>query len=175
MKHELHGLSKTKAYRHWIYMKGRCNTNQEYVNAGIKVCRRWLHSFVNFYTDMGDPPPRHTLDRINSKKGYSPSNCRWATYTQQNRNLKSNVWVNGELLGDIAQRAGVARNTVAYRHKQGLLLDAPPIHERNTCKAGHAWTKENTYFAVVQHRGKPRQQRYCRACRAAYQRSWRKK
>ena len=31
-----------------------------------------------------------TLDRINSDKGYTPDNCRWATKTTQARNTRAN-------------------------------------------------------------------------------------
>ena len=31
-----------------------------------------------------------TLDRINGNNGYSKSNCRWATYKEQNNNRNFN-------------------------------------------------------------------------------------
>lgn len=175
MQHEMHGLSKTKAYRHWIYMKARCynpraSKYELYGGRGIAVCDRWRNSFANFYADMGDPPPRHTLDRIDGTKGYSPDNCRWATHKEQSRNLRTNVRINGEFASDIAKRAGVTRNTVEYRHRKGLPVDAPPITARNTCKAGHEWNDENTYLATVKRKqGGTRTQRFCRACRAEHQ------
>ena len=166
-----HGMYKTTVYKRWVYMKSRCNTEPKYVAQGIRVCDRWLHSFENFYADMGDlPSPKHTLDRIDGNKGYAPDNCRWATYKEQNRNLRSNVWVDGELVGDIAQRAGVHRQTVYYRKTKGLLLDAPNIAERGTCKAGHPWSDENTYVTTVKRKqGGTRTQKYCRICRAKHQ------
>jgi hypothetical protein len=171
MKRETHGMYKSTAYKRWIYMKARCARDPKYTRNGITVCDRWLHSFKNFYADMGDPPTaRHTLDRVDGTKGYSPDNCRWATYKEQSRNLKSNVWIGDELMSDIAHRAGVHRNTVDYRRHQGLPLDEPSITERNTCKAGHEWTEANTYWAEVKTKqGGTRMQRFCRACRAQHQ------
>lgn len=170
MPRQTHGLYKSSAYRRWVYMKSRCTQDPRYVANGITVCDRWLHSFENFYADMGEPPPRHTLDRIDGTKGYGPDNCRWATYRQQSRNLASNVWVGDELIGDIAHRAGVHRNTVHYRNVQGLPLDEPRIQDRNHCKKGHEWTDDNTYWAEVKRKqGGTRMQRFCRACRAQHQ------
>jgi hypothetical protein len=166
-----HGMCKTTIYKRWIYMKGRCSSDAHYLARGIAVCDRWLHSFENFYQDMGDPPtPKHTLDRIDGNKGYSPENCRWATYKEQNRNLSTNVWVDGELISDIAVRSGVHRNTVHYRRSKGLPLDEPSISVRTHCKAGHPWTDENTYVKEVPRKqGGTRMQKYCRACRAKHQ------
>lgn len=164
-----HGMYKTPAYKRWIGMKSRCANDPKYTSKGITVCERWLHSFENFYADMGDPPPGLTLDRIDGTKGYSPDNCRWATYAEQSRNLSNNDWVGGELLGDIAARAGVTRNTVDYRKRKGLPLDVPPIDKRETCKKGHPWTDDNTYITQVKYKGGLRLQKYCRACRAQHQ------
>jgi len=77
MARTTHGMHKHPAYKRWIYMKMRCTSDPRYIAKGITVCDRWLHSFENFYADMGDPPPRHTLDRKDGTKGYSPDNCRW--------------------------------------------------------------------------------------------------
>lgn len=165
-----HGMYKTTEYRRWVGMKARCAKDARYIAKGIKVCKRW-EKFENFYADMGNmPSPKHTLDRINGAKGYSPSNCRWATYTEQNRNLSSNVRVGRRTLAEIAKAAGVSHNTVRYRLAQGLQVDAAPIGARTHCKAGHPWNEDNTYLATVKRKqGGTREQRYCRVCRAQHQ------
>jgi hypothetical protein len=101
-----HGLSKIgrgSAYNSWVNMKGRCLNPQNkefsrYGGNGITVCERWL-KFENFYADIGARPnPKHSLDRIDNSRGYSPDNCRWASATQQGRN-RANVHslvLNGE-------------------------------------------------------------------------------
>jgi hypothetical protein len=79
-------------YWAWKRMRGRClcPTNTAFHNyggRGIKICKRW-DKFENFLKDMGLKPKRHSLERINNMKGYSPLNCHWANVTEQNRNRR---------------------------------------------------------------------------------------
>lgn len=94
-----HGRSQTRTYRAWIEMKGRCRGKDEvcrkhYVARGIKVCRRWQSSFKAFLLDMGECPPRMTLERIKNNQGYRPKNCRWATQADQLRNTRRTIRVH---------------------------------------------------------------------------------
>ncbi len=164
-------MHKTPIYRRWSYMKRRCAKDPKYTSKGITVCLEWANDFMQFYKDMGDmPSPEHTLDRIDGTKGYSKDNCRWATYKEQNRNLRSNVHVGSETLSEIAERTGLAHHTIRYRLVKGLTVDEPPIQLRNHCKAGHEWTTENTYITQVKRKqGGMRTQRFCRKCRATHQ------
>lgn len=84
----------TIEYRTWCSMKQRCyNPNVEryicYGGRGIKVCDRWLNSFQNFLEDMGRRPDNgYSIDRINVDGDYEPSNCRWATASEQQQNKR---------------------------------------------------------------------------------------
>jgi hypothetical protein len=78
----------------WSLMIQRCTnenaTNYKYWGGrGISVCDRWLHSFENFLKDMGERPSiNHSLDRKENDGNYEPSNCRWATRTEQVMNRR---------------------------------------------------------------------------------------
>jgi hypothetical protein len=101
--HSLTGATQSKEYKTWLDMRARCEkpTKKHYKNyggRGISVCERW-GKFENFLSDMGmKPSPFHTLDRINSDGNYEPSNCRWATRKEQNRNTRTNhmITYNGK-------------------------------------------------------------------------------
>lgn len=67
-----------------------------YGGAGVKVCKRWLKSFKNFYRDMGRRPEGKTLGRFGDTGDYKPSNCKWMTPAEQKRERrkKHNKWYN---------------------------------------------------------------------------------
>lgn len=90
-----HGLSKSPEYGVFSGICDRCyNPNAAYYHCyggiGIKLEGSWdlpaPEGFLNFYKDMGPrPTEKHTIERVDVKKGYSKDNCIWT----DNLNLQS--------------------------------------------------------------------------------------
>lgn len=137
-----HGMSKHPAYAVWRGMCDRCRLPSHhawhnYGARGITVCERWAASFAAFWADMGPTyRPGLTLDRIDNSAGYSPENCRWATYEQQANNTRMNRMVGDKTATQLAQELGVKRSTMYYRLAKGVpverLGEAPDVSRRFT-------------------------------------------
>jgi hypothetical protein len=93
------GSFTTSEFNTWSNMVGRCqykghHAYEKYGAAGIRVCKRWCgpYGLLNFLKDMGPRPRGLTLDRINPRGHYEPTNCRWATPKVQANNQTRWIW-----------------------------------------------------------------------------------
>lgn len=120
-----HGKSNTPEFKSWCSMRARCyipsaTGYSDYGGRGITVCQRWLASFDNFLSDMGEmPTPRHTIDRVNNDGNYEPNNCVWATKKEQLQNTRRShkLTHNGETLtlSQWQDRTGISQKTIISR------------------------------------------------------------
>lgn len=148
-----HGMAGTATYQAWRGALSRCYRPRDkryaaYGGRGIEVCPRWRNSFDAFLADMGPRPDRMTLDRIDVNGNYEPSNCRWATRTQQARNMRTNVAseeIAAEIRGlssagasavELAKRFGMTAGNVdhivkgrTWRHESDMQIGASPAGE----------------------------------------------
>lgn len=122
-----HGMYGTPTWFSWSQMHRRCAGytpvhKKHYTDKGIKVCERWA-DFNLFLADMGVRPDGKTLDRIDVRGDYCPSNCRWATHQEQmqNRSNSSLLTFEGETktVSRWARELGMSRATIEKRLKSG--------------------------------------------------------
>lgn len=117
---------KSRLYRAWRHMKGRCYDPHDigyayYGGRGIKVCKEWDNDYLSFkkwalsngYKDF------LTLDRIDFNGNYEPYNCRWATRKEQANNRRGlhKVEYHGETktLTEWSQITGIKITTLFMR------------------------------------------------------------
>lgn len=154
--------AKSSSYTIWTDMIKRCqNKNHKYFHRyggrGISVCDRWL-SFEGFLSDMGERPSKElTLDRIDCNGNYEPSNCRWATWEQQQNNRSSNRLIarlgKTQTISQWAKEAGVNYGTLKTRVNKGVdtdgelflsaaLDDSRMVEYQGKSQTASAWAKD---------------------------------
>lgn len=122
----------------------RCNNPNvkvypRYGGRGIKVCEEWRTfkgfeewALANGYRDD------LTLDRIDNDKGYSPDNCRFVTYMENNQNRRDNrnVTYNGvtKCVTQWARELGIEQTVLCYRLNHWSVEEAftKPVDHRKT-------------------------------------------
>lgn len=125
----IHAMSNSYTYSTWKSMRARCLDPKDkdyprWGGRGIKVCKAWADSFVEFYKDMGERPKGHTIDRINNEGDYEPGNCRWAVQKTQSNNTRANYYVEyqgrTQTAKQWAEELGIVEyKTLLYRLRTG--------------------------------------------------------
>lgn len=138
-----HGMHNTITYKIWRSMIRRCEAPNDisyprYGAIGIRVCKRWRNSFEAFFEDMGERPSKeYQIERKNNNGDYKPSNCYWATRSEQARNRCNSKWLTfrGEkkLLIEWAEELGFNTGQIWNRLLAGWTVErtlTEPIHKR---------------------------------------------
>lgn len=138
-----HGMANTLVYGVWQQIHQRCGNPkaagyENYGGRGIKVCERWK-SFENFVADMGVRSDGYSIDRINNDGDYEPSNCRWATTSQQlnNRRLNRVLELNGErkTIAEWSEQLGIKWDTIRSRvDRYGWTIERALTTPVKSCK-----------------------------------------
>jgi len=127
-----HGEINTKLYNVWVSMKQRvlnlkATGYKDYGGRGIKVCNEWLEfipfrdwALVNGYAEG------LVFDRENPDGNYEPSNCRFLTMEESNRNKTNTITMEiANKIRDLhktgvytqqklAEKFGVHQATISY-------------------------------------------------------------
>lgn len=142
----VHGQRHTRLYNIWRTMKQRCSNHNcinyhNYGGKGIKVCEQWANDFNSFYKwAMANGYENGlTIDRIDTKGNYEPTNCRWATNKVQQNNKSTNrlIEYNGtsHTLSEWADITGIGVGTIWSRLKNGWDVESAltllPVIGRN--------------------------------------------
>lgn len=117
------GASAHPLYNTWKNMFYRCYDSKcksfKYYGGryggGIEVDPKWA-DFTAFITDMGTRPAGCSLDREDNFGHYTPTNCRWATASEQARNRRPLAKLEMELLirdQEIARLGGTISRVTA--------------------------------------------------------------
>jgi len=126
-----HGQSNSPTWRSWHNMRTRCNNINvpdypRYGGRGITICPRW-DTFENFLADMGERPDGMTLDRLDSNGNYEPTNCRWATQSEQGNNRSTNLPLSfdgrTQTMSQWARELGLPVPTLQNRLARGWSLE----------------------------------------------------
>lgn len=122
---QTHGMTKTRIYNTWKGMRQRCSSPSTscyryYGGRGITVCDEW-QNFEPFYqwAISNGYANNLTIDRIDVNGNYEPSNCRWITLKEQQKNTRRNhlITFNGETktLNEWAEQLGISHTTLLDR------------------------------------------------------------
>lgn len=145
IKNHSHKQSGKRLYHIWQGIKNRCldvnnHRYSRYGGRGISICEEWLvpDNFFNWAFENGYEE-HLTIDRIDNDRNYEPSNCRWTTAKEQNRNRSTNIKIEYEgkeiTLVELSEITGISYGCLNARYnkgKRGYELIKPVLKYANT-------------------------------------------
>lgn len=95
-----HNSCNSDLYDVWTNIKQRClnKNNPNYKNyggRGITICDEWINNFIKFqeWAIKNGYKKGLNIDRKDNDKGYSPENCRFITYIENQNNKRTNAYI----------------------------------------------------------------------------------
>lgn len=133
-RHHVHGITGHPLLDVYRHMKDRCSdptyhAYKDYGGRGITVCDEWMNDAKAFYDWAVSNGYKEglTLDRVDNNGNYEPSNCRWATRTEQGNNKRNNIVLefNGKAmtLHDWARALNINPGTLDSRLRNGWSIE----------------------------------------------------
>ena len=128
-----YSIANKRLFQVWCNMHSRCKKpnrkdSKYYFDKGISVCDAWdvYENFQTWALENGYSDDL-TIDRIDNYGNYEPSNCRWVTITEQQRNRCNchYLTMNGvkKTLSEWAREFGIPRETLRYRLGKNMPLE----------------------------------------------------
>lgn len=132
--HTKHNIRHTRIYRIWCLMKSRCysknsNSYYNYGARGIRICKEWKENPMAFYdwAVANGYKDNLSIDRIDNNGNYEPSNCKWSTKQEQNKNQRRTrlITYKGQkkCLADWEKELGFTKGKLGYRIRNGWPLE----------------------------------------------------
>lgn len=122
-----HGDSKSRLFGIHTKMWHRCNNPKNngfaaYGAVGVTLCHEWGDYLVFKEWAVANGYAEHlTIDRKDNKQGYSPDNCRWATYETQGRNRRKCAPAKTSIYIGVSKQSG-------YKWIAGVRIKGTQIH-----------------------------------------------
>lgn len=117
-----HGQTGSRLHTIWNNMRFRCRNPKateyrHYGGRGISVCKEWAQSFDVFATWAFESGYNDnlTIDRIDNSGNYCPSNCKWATMSEQQNNKQTNLVWKGKTLKQHCDEKGLKYKRIRDR------------------------------------------------------------
>lgn len=128
--HPTHKETKTRLYRIWQNIKGRCycDTDDAYINygaRGIFVCDEWKNDFLMFkkWAVENGYQENLTIERKDVNGNYCPENCCWIPKGEQANNKRNTIRIMGKTLRDISEITGFKYARLYGHYRRGNLED----------------------------------------------------